>query len=277
MCRLVGWTGTEPRSAARALGGPNLDAFVQLGCAHRDGWGVAWWPADDGAGPEATLAGPSVRHATTPGGEDPAFRETLEEVTTDAGIVHLRWATPGLPVMAANCHPFVRSGLAMAHNGGIYPLDRVGEILPAPWEAQCEGTTDSERYVLAVVAGLDGHRSVPEVLADVVGRLFSGWEPSSLNAVCLTADEVIAVCAYDPSPRPSLPDPPEVYYALSWRADADGVVVASSGIDQPAADGWSRLDNMTMLVAPRHGGEPEVRSLGVAVPEPHRPDAAGVR
>jgi predicted glutamine amidotransferase len=278
VCRLVGWTAPAPapRSAAAALGPANLDAFVQLGCAHRDGWGVAWWPSEDPSD-TSNLAGPSIRHATTAAGEDPAFRQTLEEVTTDAGIVHLRWATPGLPVIAANCHPFVRGGLAMAHNGGIYPLDRVGEILPPEWEARCQGTTDSERYVLSVVAGLGDDRSVPDVLDDVVGRLFSGWEPSSLNAVCLTADAMIAVCAYDPSPRPSLPEPPEDYYALSWRADDAGVVVASSGIDQRPEDGWSRLDNMSMLIAPRRGGPPEVRALDVAVPARHLPDPAEVR
>jgi predicted glutamine amidotransferase len=276
MCRLVGWTGTAPRSAAAALGAANLEAFVQLGCAHRDGWGVAWWPPEESGRPSPTIAGPSVRHATTPAGEDPDFRLTLEDVVSDAGIVHLRWATPGLPVIAANCHPFLRGGLAMAHNGGIYPLDRVGEILPPEWEAQCVGTTDSERYVLAVVAGVDDRTSVADALTDVVGRLFAGWQPSSLNAVCLTADEMIAVCAYDPAPR-ALPEPPEIYYALSWRADDDGVLVASSGIDQEPEDGWTRLDNMTMLIAPRAGGPPEIRSLGVPVPKGHTADPAAVR
>jgi predicted glutamine amidotransferase len=275
VCRLVGWTATAPRSAAAALGAANVDAFVQLGCAHRDGWGLGWWPVE--GPPDAAMAGPSIRHATTAAGEDPAFRRSLEEVISDAGIVHLRWATPGLPVVAANCHPFGRGGLAMAHNGGIYPLDRVDGILPPEWEARCEGTTDSERYVLSVVAALGEGRSVPDVVDDVVGRLFSGWEPSSLNAVILTADEMIAVCAYDPSPRPSLPQPPDDYYALSWRSDDAGVVVASSGIDQQAEDGWTRLDNMSMLVAPRGGGAPTTRALHVAVPESHLPDPAEVR
>jgi predicted glutamine amidotransferase len=276
MCRLVGWTGRGPRSAAAALGADNLEAFVELGCAHRDGWGLAWWPAEESGRPSPTIAGPSVQHATTAAGEDPDFRLALENVVSDAGIVHLRWATPGLPVIAANCHPFVRGGLAMAHNGGIYPLDRLGEILPAHWEEQCVGTTDSERYVLSVVAGLDERTSIPDALAHAVGRLFSGWEPSSLNAVCLTADEMIAVCAYDPAPR-ALPQPPDVYYALSWRADDDGVLVASSGLDQRPEDGWSRLDNMTMLIAPRSGGRPEIRSLDVPVPEGHVADPTAVR
>jgi predicted glutamine amidotransferase len=287
MCRLVGWTGTAPRSAAAALGVANLEAFVQLGCAHRDGWGAAWWPPEEPGRPSPTIARPTVRHATTAAGEDPEFRRTLQDAVSDAGIVHLRWATPGLPVIVANCHPFVRGGLAMAHNGGIYPLDRVGEILPPQWEAQCEGTTDSERYVLAVVAdlggpvaaeaaGIDERTSVPDALAAVVGRLFSGWEPSSLNAVCLTADEMIAVCAYSPAPR-ALPEPPDIYYGLSWRADDEGVLVASSGIDQRPEDGWTRLDNMTMLIAPRSGGRPEIRALGVPVPQGRTADPAAVR
>ena len=41
---------------------------------------------------------------------------------------------------------------AFAHNGAIHPQDRLDEILPAGWRSQMRGTTDSERYFLAIVA-----------------------------------------------------------------------------------------------------------------------------
>ena len=66
------------------------------------------------------------------------------------GLVHLRWATPGLPVEPRNTHPFRRGDVAMAHNGAIHPQDRLGELLPPAWERQLAGTTDSERYFLHV-------------------------------------------------------------------------------------------------------------------------------
>jgi predicted glutamine amidotransferase len=268
MCRLLGWTGATPRTAADALGPDAFNAFVELGHFHRDGWGVAWWPTGAEAPPH-----PSVRKAPTVAGDDPAFRRAGEDLATDAGLAHLRWATPNMPIIAANCHPFVAGTLAMAHNGGIYPQARLNEILPAEWEARLVGTTDSERYVLLVLAGTeDGTRTVAVALADAITYLFSGWSPSSLNAMCLTPDALLAVCAYNPdTPAGHLPQAPDPYYRLRWRADEHGVVVASSGFDQPTSSGWATLANMTMLIAPRSGAAPELRSLDV--PLPNRPAA----
>jgi predicted glutamine amidotransferase len=271
MCRLLGWTGTTPRSAAEALGPDAFDAFVNLGRFHRDGWGVGWWP--DGSQPEH----PEVRKAPTAASEDPEFRRVGEDVRTNAGVAHLRWATPNMAITAANCHPFVWGGLAMAHNGGIYPQARLGEILPPPWEGRLVGSTDSERYLLSVVVGTEhGKRPVADALADTVSYLFSGWSPSSLNAVCLTPDELIVVCAYDPDLPPGrLPEVPDMYYRLRWKADDHGVVVASSGFDQLDTSGWSTLGNMAMLIAPRTGGAPVTRRLDVAVPTEHAEPVVG--
>jgi predicted glutamine amidotransferase len=279
MCRLLGWTGTTPRTAAGALGPDAFDAFVNLGRFHRDGWGLAWWPNGSDA---AAAGGPSPTHpdvlkAPTTASEDPEMRRAGEDLVTDAGIAHLRWATPNMPIMAANCHPFVRGNLAMAHNGGIYPQARLNEILPPEWEARLIGSTDSERYVLSVLIGTEGGtRTVADSLADVVTTLFAGWSPSSLNAVCLTPDALIAVCAYDPDIPPGrLPQTPDVYYRLRWRADEHGVVVASSGFDQATSAGWSTLGNMAMLIAPRSGAAPEIRPLDVALPTEHADPVVG--
>ena len=62
--------------------------------------------------------------------------------------MHLRWATPGLPVIDVNTHPFRYGDYTFAHNGAIHPQDRLGEMLPAEWERRLAGTTDSERYFL---------------------------------------------------------------------------------------------------------------------------------
>jgi predicted glutamine amidotransferase len=171
--------------------------------------------------------------------------------------VHLRWTTPGLPIIAANTHPFVHGSIAFAHNGAIHPLDRIAELVPAGWESQLTGTTDSERYFLSIVARLSEGEILPRAVAAVVHRVFDSFSPTSLNAMLLTPDALHVISAYDPSRVPMVgassggtspsAEPDTTFYELCYRADAKGVVVASSGFPQPDGDGWERLANMTML------------------------------
>jgi predicted glutamine amidotransferase len=258
MCRLLTWVSRTPRTLEAALGADNLARFQELGRIHFDGWGYGWWPEEPATAPEAL-------RSTRPAAGDELFADAARTQRSDAGLVHLRWASPGMAVIAANVHPFCREDLAMAHNGGIYPLDCVGEILPPEWEVRAGGTTDSERYFLSVVAGRqDSGAAVADVLAAVVARLYATWSPSSLNAVCLTPESVLVVSAYDPNREiAGVPESPEEYYTLRYRADADGVVVASSGIEQSAEDGWRPIDNLTLVEIQRGSLEMTFRSLDV--------------
>jgi predicted glutamine amidotransferase len=267
MCRLLTWVSRSPRPLEAALGPARVAQFQALGQLHGDGWGAAWWP-EGGAGE------PEVLRSTRSVAGDEAFSDAARSIHSDAGIVHLRWASPGMAVVATNVHPFGRGDLAMAHNGGIYPLDRVGELLPPEWEARVTGSTDSERYFLSVVAGQqETGEAVADVLARVVARIFARWSPSSLNAVCLTPESVVVVSAFDPRIKMiAVPEPTEEYYALRYRADADGVVVASSGIDQAAEDGWRLIDNLTLVEIRRGSLDMTFRPLDVSF-EPAGADA----
>lgn len=256
MCRLAAWSGTSPRTASAAFGHAGVERLVTLANQHGDGWGAAWRPPAGGP--------PQRVRSTTSAGEDPSFRATLTGTPTTAGVAHLRWATPGLPVVEANAHPFVVGDLAMAHNGGIYPLDRVGDILDPVWEARVDGTTDSERYVLSVAAGMAAGAGPVDAVSSAVEYLFAGWAPTSLNAVAVLPEVLLAVCAYDPETPLGMPEPAEEYYAVAWTSDADGVAVASSGV-YPAGDGaWQLLPNPSVLVVPA-GGRPTVVSIDAAI------------
>ena len=144
MCRLLGYCATDSASLAAIMGEPGLRDFTGLSSFHGDGWGMAWY--DDG--------GLNVEKSPQRAMDEPAYHELARRPLGDLGLVHLRWATPGLPVEARNTHPFRRGAVAMAHNGAIHPQDRLGELLPPAWERQLGGTTDSERYFLHVLSGL---------------------------------------------------------------------------------------------------------------------------
>jgi predicted glutamine amidotransferase len=213
---------------------------------------MAWWPP----GPPS-FDPPQVERSTTCAADDDRFAELTKSAPADAGVVHLRWATPGLPVIAANTHPFVRGRMAFAHNGAIHPLDRIHELVPAGWASQLVGTTDSERYFLSIAARVSKGEVLPQAVGSVVRRIFESFSPTSLNAMLLTPDALHVISAHDRARVPMMRassggatasmEPDTAFYELSYRADANSVVVASSGFPQPVSEGWQRLANMTIL------------------------------
>ena len=132
------------------MGMESFRAFTGLSELHGDGWGMAWY------------AGSKPAAWKSPGraGDEPEYDKLAWQPLGDLGLVHLRWATPGLAVSDANTHPFRYGPYTFAHNGAIYPQDRLGEMLPPEWERQLAGSTDSERYFLHlhVAAGGAGRR-----------------------------------------------------------------------------------------------------------------------
>jgi predicted glutamine amidotransferase len=256
MCRLLGWVARDGLTLRGVLGEESFVAFAQLSRIHADGWGLAH--AD---GEEIT-----VERSITNASSDPAFAETATEVVARAAIAHLRWASPGLPVELRNAHPFVLDRAAMAHNGGIYPFDRLDELVPDEWRPRLTGTTDSEHYFLAVLAEMaESGSDMAAALPRVVSRIAGEFSPSSLNAMFLTPDALYVVNCHDDSLRPDLPpaesqsvdemvearEEEAPYYDLRYRRTESAVVVASSGFAQPEGGGWRRMANNSLLVVDR--------------------------
>jgi predicted glutamine amidotransferase len=267
MCRLLAFAGRRPLTVVEALGDAELAAFTALSRQHADGWGMAWWPSDA----NGEHGAPLTEHSTSCAADDSRFAELTTGVTADAGFAHLRWATHGLPIVTANTHPFVHGQLAFAHNGAIHPQERWDSILPEGWASQMRGTTDSERYFLAIVERLEAGLSVTDAVASVVHRIFADLLPTSLNAMLLAPDALYVISAYDPTRVPALSGssggasastaPDATFYDLHQRTRADSIVVASSGFPQRADDGWEPLENMKLLRIERETLTTSVSSL----------------
>jgi predicted glutamine amidotransferase len=250
MCRVLGYCSREQISVSELLGEPGLAEFTALSCAHSDGWGMA---ALDGA--ERRVA-KSPQQASA----DPEYHRLAKERLGDTGLVHLRWATPGLPVEDRNTHPFVFGEYAFAHNGAIHPQDRLPQLLPPAWEQRLTGTTDTERYFLHIMSGLEANGSdVIEAVADAVRHIRRDFSPTCLNAILLGPDALYAISWHDPDriPYDSLREPgrpggpvadPAGYFHLGWRISEGSVVVASTGWPQ---EGWNFLPNGGLLVVER--------------------------
>src|SRR3954469_5886994 len=110
MCRLLGWVSETPRPLADLVTAAELAEFTELSLQHGDGWGIAWY--DDHA-QLRTLRSERAAHS------DDEYARTVANIASTGAILHLRWATPGIPVQPGNTHPFVHDSYAFAHNGSI--------------------------------------------------------------------------------------------------------------------------------------------------------------
>ena len=246
MCRLLGWATRTPVTLHGLLGDDDLVDFTELSVKHGDGWGVA----------RATGEGVKVHKRPDAARASRSFGLWSRTHATDLGMAHLRWATMGLGVGIENTHPFTDGRVAFAHNGSVLsPASLDGLIDPALARLR-RGTTDSERYFLAVLTRMADGVPPHEALRDTADEIARTSPFTSLNCLLMTPDELIALCRYDPAGP--LEDKDPEYYRLRYRASDDAVVVCSSGWGR----GWQELANGDLLVVRRgtlalaiHSGE----------------------
>ncbi len=250
MCRLLGYCARDEAAVGDLIGEEGLGALIALSELHTDGWGMAWY--------EGTNSEPVIRKSPLRA-DEPEFEKLARQPLGDLGLVHLRWATPGLAVNDLNTHPFRYGNYAFAHNGAVHPQERLGEILPADWEAQVAGTTESERYLLLIMSRLQANGGdMVTAIADAAAQIERQFAPNSLNAILLTPRNLYGVSWHDRDKVPAAklrergyenrPDEIACYFDLSYLATSDAVVVASTGW---ARDGWKPLPSRHVLVVER--------------------------
>lgn len=243
MCRLLAFVAARPRTLDDVLG-PSLQDFTELSRQrHSDGWGMAW---PDGERME-------VRKAPDVASDSEEFARLASTVSTDALLVHLRWATMGLGLSVANTHPFDDGHVAFAHNGSVASLDGLDALIDERLAGERQGTTDSERLWLAVrsrAAGSDPATALASALATALAETISSVAAtlpySSLNCMLLTPERLHVACRFDPQAIAG--DDGSDYYELRYRVSPDAVVIGSSGWPQ---DGWQLLGNGEMLTVER--------------------------
>ena len=249
MCRLLGYCSCRDASLEDLIGAEGLREFTGLCALHGDGWGMAWYEGTE----------PVIRKSPVRADSEPEYEKLAHEPLGHLGLVHLRWATPGLGVNERNSHPFRYGQYVFAHNGAIHPQDRLPAMLPPEWEKQLVGSTDSERYFLLILSRLASQGGdMVAAIADAAARIEAGFEPNSLNAILLAPGKLYAISWYhgDRVPEAKLrscgynqTDEIAAYFDLAYSVTDSAVVVASSGWPQP---GWTPLPNRHVLVADRH-------------------------
>jgi predicted glutamine amidotransferase len=262
MCRMVGWVSAEPRTLRELLGDSGVQRLRALATVHCHGWGAAWF--EDGE-----LV---VHRSPLSAAEDDGFRGVADEVAATAAIVHLRMGTPGYGRGVRDNHPFADGSWAMIHNGAVAPASDIGKLIAAGSSRRPQGSTDSERWFLALRDEIDGGLPVAQAVPAVIERARSvGLHASSWNSLLLGPDALHVISHHDPALLPVdvklWPDlypenlvcwPP--YFDLRVR-ERDGTwVVLSSGIVDDVGD-WALLPNKSVLRLPRDRSASELVEL----------------
>jgi predicted glutamine amidotransferase len=251
VCRLLGYVARRPTSVVEVLEQQGFEAFTALTAVHGDGWGMAWQDPDDHTIRCVSADDSAIR--------DPAYTRLGRQRLGRAGIVHLRWATPGLPLTPQNTHPFFDHGHAFAHNGHISPIERLEGLLTEESRARLRGDTDSERYFRFVMQCIAEQGDDTAGLNQALAVLVDEFPNASLNALMLTSTHLFGVHINSQAFTPveglralfgsdqaiPLRHTDEEYFAMDFRLLPDAVHVISSGIDPK---NWTPVPENTAAV-----------------------------
>lgn len=236
MCRLLGYVTREPVTVAPFLN-TTLQAFVEMSQRHSDGWGMAWYDE---------IQQLQTAKAPVPAYTSKEFSDLAEHIHTDAFLGHLRWATPGFPLMQANTHPFASEQLAFAHNGLIKPNEELEKLIAPHLRAKLAGATDSERHFLALLSVLERLPPV-EAIQTHIKLMHERLQVISANFLLLTPEALYAVCDFDPRSEQAQKEPD--YFSLKYSITDKAALIASTGL--PQAETWKTLGNGQMLLVKR--------------------------
>lgn len=234
MCRLMAVLSDTARPIRDTVA--DADQFTQLSDFHADGWGVADIALDGDA---------TVDKESLPARHSRAFADLLDHRVTAGALVHLRRASPGLPVETCNNHPFVSGSHAFAHNGTIRNPASFAADIPAALRSSAVGTTDSEQYFFLLLTMIEQY-GLLDGARRAIAHIGSRTKYTSLNSILVSATHVLAVCEYDPEDTNE--NTVAGFFELHYRQGRDDLVIASSGWQQA---GWQPIGNHHLLIADR--------------------------
>lgn len=244
MCRLMAFSSRNETTLPSFMGSA-FQEFVELSKVHHDSWGLAL-----SSGSTATLTKKAETAALSS-----SFQQTINSEQSQGGLLHFRWASPGLPVTDTNAHPFTFEDIAFIHNGALSPYDAVKSLVAPKFASLQKGDTDSEQFFLYLLTEIDKSGFV-EGVKNSIKNIKANFKYSSINSMIINADYLIVTSEHDPINKPSWAD--EIYYELRYRLDDSGIAVASSGWDQ---EGWTLMKNHQMLIVNRKTLQAELIDL----------------
>ena len=231
MCRLLAYAASNATTFP-AVVGETFPQFIELSSLHCDGWGIS------GEAGQCSTEAVEARHSQT-------LQQKLADSPSTAALLHLRWATPGIPVDIANNHPFTFQGLSFIHNGSLTPSDGLDKALEPLYKAQIKSESDSHRYFMLLAQEIAKSGLEAGILKTIeTARQLTRY--ASLNAMLLSDEYLIVITEHNLANKPVFLD--DEYYPLRYIVRDGAVIIGSSGWDQ---EGWTVLENHTILIIKR--------------------------
>lgn len=231
MCRLLAYAANSPRTFPEVVG-DTFSQFIELSSLHCDGWGIA------GSAGQCSTEAVEARHSTT-------LADTLAQSPSTGALLHLRWATAGIPVDIANNHPFAYKGLSFIHNGSLTPSDGLDKALEPTYMAEIKSESDSHRYFMLLAQEIEKAGLEAGILKSIeIARQLTRY--ASLNAMLLSDEYLVVINEHNLANKPDFLT--DEYYELRYVVRDGAIIIGSSGWDQ---EGWTLLANHTILIIKR--------------------------
>ncbi|KFI67181.1 class II glutamine amidotransferase [Bifidobacterium magnum] len=289
MCRLLGYAAAGGGASLADVLGPSVASFRNLSEIHNDGWGVSMLTEPsvaphmlDGGEPSPEI-GTSLYRNTQAARHDPLFPE-FADIPARSALWHLRLASSHQPLIIENQQPFHAAGTSFIHNGDLsdetgvnVTRSHVVPINPAA-VAATGGRSDSAVYFAAIREYVGFGFSLPQAVSLAIRYLRHYYPQASYNCMIQSGDLFVAAhaCGTEPQVEREILDiytrygraqDAPVYRDMRYKTVFDasgtqiGVVAASTGFDEPAAEGWHELDNNHMIIASNRTGKFRVAPL----------------
>ena len=244
MCRLLGYVASQPTTLAE-FAGPSFKEFVKLSEVHKDSWGLCLVDGEDA----------KLQKRVEVAAMSDSFANIAEAESASGGLLHFRWASPGIEVNDLNAHPFSYEDMGFIHNGALSPYDALLPEISEEFLSLRKGSGDSELFFLFALTKIKQQGFVQGVL-ETIRSIKKSYEYSSINSMFLNSDFLIVVSEHHPDNRPSWTEPN--YYEVRYRLDGSGCLVASSGWSQ---EGWTLMPNHSALIVDRKTMKGELINL----------------
>ncbi len=231
-----------------------------------DGFGVAWYAPE--LSPE-----PAVFRQVSPAWSNRNLYDIARVTRSHCILAHIRAATPGLPVMETNCHPFRYERFSFMHNGYIphfscIKRSLVGELSEKSYQ-KILGSTDSE-HMFAIFLdqfdkqeGTDPKTAMVEAMRETIQRVLSLMKQCGIDEPCFlnlaVSDGTHVVVSRYTSGDPKRANTLYIHEGKSYRC-VDGVcsmeepdkekgaiLIASEPLSQDP--GWDSIPPNHMAVA----------------------------
>lgn len=233
MCRLLGYS-SEVETTFDQVVGNNFLQFVALSSDHCDGWGIA----------TSNNLSTALYKEPIAAAKSGSFKEQIAKHKSKSALLHLRWATTGMPVSEVNTHPFTYKDISFIHNGSLTPPDCLDHLLDEKYLALAQGSTDSERYFLYLLTQIDKYGFIEGVKAGLT-YIKNNCEYSSINMMITNPDSFITACVYNQDKIPGKFKDDKDYYELKYKYENHQVIFASSGWNQ---EGWQEIPNGSAVI-----------------------------